>query len=154
MYPPVRMLSVPTPVSPTFLFASSDPALLVALEPALLAFGEQVEVVLSLEAALDSIAENPALTLAILDTNLQGMKRTPSRQITEQLAFTPFVFEEVGNLIDQSNPDLYLFSTDYPHVEGGRNPIARFEGSLGEREAAVRDKFYADNFLRLFPGAA
>jgi len=67
------MLSVPTPVSPTFLFASSDPALLVALEPALLAFGEQVEVVLSLEAALDSIAENPALTLAILDTNLQGM---------------------------------------------------------------------------------
>jgi predicted TIM-barrel fold metal-dependent hydrolase len=88
------------------------------------------------------------------DANLQAMKRTPSQQITDQLAFTPFVFEEVGNLIDQSNPDLYLFSTDYPHVEGGRNPIAKFEGSLGEREAVVRDKFYADNFLRLFPGAA
>ena len=77
----------------------------------------------------------------------------PSQQITEQLAFTPFVFEEVGDLIDQSNPDLYLFSSDYPHIEGGRNPIARFETALGERSEAVRDKFYAENFLRIFPDA-
>ena len=69
------------------------------------------------------------------------------------MAFTPFVFEEVGDLIDQSNPDLYLFSTDYPHIEGGRNPIGRFEASLGERSEAVRDKFYAENFLRIFPRA-
>jgi predicted TIM-barrel fold metal-dependent hydrolase len=87
------------------------------------------------------------------DANLQGLTRTPSRQITDQLAFTPFVFEAVGDLIDQSNPDLYLFSTDYPHIEGGRNPIARFEAALGDRGEAVRDKFYADNFLRIFPAA-
>jgi predicted TIM-barrel fold metal-dependent hydrolase len=87
------------------------------------------------------------------DANLQGFSRTPSRQITDQLAFTPFVFEEVGGLIDQSNPDLYLFSSDYPHVEGGRNPIGRFEAALGERDMAVRDKFYAENFLRIFPRA-
>jgi diguanylate cyclase (GGDEF)-like protein len=64
---------VPTPVSLAFLLASPDPALLIALEPALIACGAHVEVVLSLEAALDSIAENPALTLALLDTSLQGM---------------------------------------------------------------------------------
>ncbi|MGH6957205.1 MAG: amidohydrolase family protein, partial [Caulobacteraceae bacterium] len=87
------------------------------------------------------------------DANLQGFKRRPSEQITEQLAFTPFVFEEVGLFIDQSSPDLYLFSTDYPHVEGGRNPIGRFESALGDRGAAVRDKFYAENFLRIFPKA-
>jgi predicted TIM-barrel fold metal-dependent hydrolase len=63
------------------------------------------------------------------------------------------VFEEVGAFIDQSNEDLYLFSTDYPHVEGGRNPIGRFESTLGERSEAVRDKFYAENFLRIFPAA-
>jgi two-component system cell cycle response regulator len=73
MYTLVRMLRVPTPISPTFLLASPDPALLTALEPALLASGAQVEVVLSLEAALDSIATNPALSLALLDTSLQGM---------------------------------------------------------------------------------
>jgi uncharacterized protein len=87
------------------------------------------------------------------DANVQGWTRKPSEQITEQLAFTPFVFEEVGALIDQSSPDLYLFSSDYPHIEGGRNPIGRFEASLGERPASVRDKFYADNFLRIFPDA-
>jgi len=87
------------------------------------------------------------------DANLQGWGRTPSHAITEQLAFTPFVYEPVGDLIDQSNEDLYLFSTDYPHVEGGRNPIGRFEGALGERGGAVRDKFYAENFLRIFPNA-
>ena len=88
-----------------------------------------------------------------VDANLAGFKRTPSQQLTEQMAFTPFVFEAVGDLIDQSNPDLYLFSSDYPHVEGGRNPIARFEASLGVREDTVRDRFYAENFLRIFPGA-
>ena len=98
---------------------------------------------------LDWVVKNWSRT----DANLQGLKRTPSRQITDQLAFTPFVFEAVGELIDQSNPDLYLFSTDYPHVEGGRNPIGRFETSLGERGEAVRDKFYAENFLRIFPAA-
>ena len=85
------------------------------------------------------------------DANLQGLTRTPSRQITDQLAFTPFVFEAVGDLIDQSNAELYLFSTDYPHIEGGRNPIGRFEAALGDRGDAVRDKFYAENFLRIFP---
>ena len=87
------------------------------------------------------------------DANLQAWPRTPSEQITEQLAFTPFVFEAVGDLIDQSGPDLYLFSTDYPHIEGGRNPIGRFEAALGDRSEAVRDKFYAENFLRIFPDA-
>jgi predicted TIM-barrel fold metal-dependent hydrolase len=69
------------------------------------------------------------------------------------MAFTPYVFEDVGGLIDHSSDDLYLFSSDYPHVEGGKDPIGRFEGSLGERSAAVRDNFYAENFLRIFPGA-
>ncbi len=69
------------------------------------------------------------------------------------MAFTPFVFEDVGALIDRSNPELYLFSTDYPHTEGGRNPIARFEKSLGDRSGAIRDRFYAENFLRVFPEA-
>ena len=87
------------------------------------------------------------------DANLQGLRRTPSEQITQQLAFTPFVFEQVGDFIDQSNPDLYLFSSDYPHIEGGRNPIGRFETALGARDEAIRDKFYSENFLRIFPDA-
>ncbi len=87
------------------------------------------------------------------DENLQRLRRTPSQQISAQLAFTPFVFEEVGAFIDQSNPDLYLFSSDYPHIEGGRNPIGRFETALEGRSEAVKEAFYAENFLRIFPRA-
>ena len=63
------------------------------------------------------------------------------------------VFEEVGAFIDQSHADLYLFSSDYPHTEGGRNPISRFETTLGDRSETIRDKFYSQNFLRIFPEA-
>jgi predicted TIM-barrel fold metal-dependent hydrolase len=88
-----------------------------------------------------------------VDQYLAQLQRTPSETLREQMAFTPYVFEDVGALIDQSSDDLYLFSSDYPHVEGGKDPIGRFEGSLGSRSEAVRDNFYAENFLRLFPGA-
>ena len=94
-----------------------------------------------------------AATWGRSDANLASFTRTPTEQITQQLAFTPFVFEDVGTFIDLSTPDLYLFSSDYPHIEGGRNPIARFESSLGDRDAHVRDKFYSENFLRVFSRA-
>jgi predicted TIM-barrel fold metal-dependent hydrolase len=87
------------------------------------------------------------------DTSIAAFKRKPSEQIIEQMAFTPYVFEEVGAFVDQSHPDLYLFSSDYPHTEGGRNPISRFETALGHRPETVRNKFYSENFLRIFPQA-
>ena len=77
--------------------------------------------------------------------------RTPSEQLSQQMGFTPFPHEDVGNLIAQSNADLYLFSSDYPHVEGTRDPIARFERTLGNADDAIRTAFYSENFLRLWP---
>ena len=88
-----------------------------------------------------------------VDTNLAAFTRTASEQLTEQMAFTPFVFEDVGRLITESNEDLYLFSSDYPHTEGGRDPIGRFEKALANSTASAKDKFYSDNFLRIFPAA-
>lgn len=88
-----------------------------------------------------------------VDKNLSTITRKPSEQIIEQMAFTPFVFENVGQFIQQSCPDLYLFSSDYPHVEGGKDPIGRFETSLGDMSHSIRTQFYTENFLRLFPHA-
>ena len=42
-----------------------------------------------------------------------------------------------------------LFSSDYPHVEGGRNPLARFDTSLGGLDGLSRQRFYFDNFVEL-----
>jgi predicted TIM-barrel fold metal-dependent hydrolase len=88
------------------------------------------------------------------DANLQAQTRTPSQQIVEQMAFTPFPLEDLGSMLDQSSPDLYLFSSDYPHIEGGRDPIGKFERHLDGRGEAVKSKFYAENFLRVLPNAA
>ena len=88
-----------------------------------------------------------------VDERLKSFKRTPSEQITEQMAFTPFVFEDVSRLVEQSNDDLYLFSSDYPHTEGGRDPIARFESVMQGMPQESIDKFNSGNFLRVFPRA-
>jgi predicted TIM-barrel fold metal-dependent hydrolase len=88
-----------------------------------------------------------------VDERLKSFKRKPSEQVREQFGFTPFVFEDVSRLIDQSNDDLYLFSSDYPHTEGGRDPIARFESCMKDVPKESVDKFNSGNFLRVFPRA-
>ena len=87
------------------------------------------------------------------EPHLGRMKRRPSEQIRQQLRFTPYPFEDVGALVRESSPDLYLFSSDYPHAEGGRDPIARFERALAGADDDVKRKFFADNFRTLYPGA-
>ena len=98
---------------------------------------------------LDAVNDYP--NDQIHSVNLTEIKRKPSEQLIQQMAFTPYVFENVGNFIDNSNPELYLFSSDYPHVEGGKDPIGRFEASLGDRSEEIRNLFYTENFLRIFP---
>ena len=88
-------------------------------------------------------------TWSRVDKNLSEIKRKPSEQIIEQMAFTPFHHEDVGMLIDTSHPELYLFSSDYPHVEGGRNPLARFEKSIKSLTEEDKDKFFRRNFESL-----
>ena len=79
--------------------------------------------------------------------------RTPSEQLTQQMGFTPFPHEDVAHLINDSNPELYLFSSDYPHVEGGRDPIGKFERSVESASALDQTKFFSENFLRVWPEA-
>lgn len=84
------------------------------------------------------------------EPELAALGRKPSQQIIDQMAFTPFPYEDVGELIRLSDPQLYMFSSDYPHIEGGRNPLGRFEATLGDSDVITRDRFYAGNFAKLF----
>jgi predicted TIM-barrel fold metal-dependent hydrolase len=79
--------------------------------------------------------------------------RTPTEQLSQQMGFTPMPNENVAQMIEESNADLYLFSSDYPHIEGTKDPIGRFERSLEEADEATKTKFYSENFLRLWPEA-
>jgi predicted TIM-barrel fold metal-dependent hydrolase len=98
---------------------------------------------------LDHAVEN----LAKFAPEVRAFTRAPSQQIGEQLAFTPFPFEDVGALIAESSDDLYLFSSDYPHVEGGRNPLGRFRASLAAVSDSTQRRFYHENFARILPAA-
>lgn len=74
MDPVTRNHRMPVPHQTTYLFASNEPALLEAVEPALLASGAHVEIVLSAEAALAGITASPAPSLVLLDVRLPGME--------------------------------------------------------------------------------
>jgi predicted TIM-barrel fold metal-dependent hydrolase len=76
----------------------------------------------------------------------------PSDYIRRQVRFTPFPFEDVGWLIEDSGDELFLFSSDYPHPEGTKDPIGRFEASLDARGIGVqaRSRFYCENFANLY----
>jgi predicted TIM-barrel fold metal-dependent hydrolase len=70
----------------------------------------------------------------------------PSEYIRRQVKFTPFPSEPVGWMIEQAGDDLFLFSTDYPHPEGGRDPIRRFEDSMRGVGDEAKQRFYAGNY--------
>ena len=84
------------------------------------------------------------------EPQLAAMTRPPSEQIRAQLRFTPYPFEDVGQIVSESNADLYLFSSDYPHAEGGRDPIGRFLNTTERLSETERDKFFGTNFSTLW----
>jgi predicted TIM-barrel fold metal-dependent hydrolase len=75
----------------------------------------------------------------------------PSDYVRRQVRFTPFPGEDVADMIAGSGPELYLFSSDYPHPEGTKDPIGRFERSFDEHhtDEAARQRFYEDNYRTL-----
>jgi predicted TIM-barrel fold metal-dependent hydrolase len=93
-----------------------------------------------LDAAQESfVRTEPALALPL----------RASEYARRNLRFTPFPTEPVGWMIEQAGADLFLFSSDYPHIEGGRNPLKRFESSLKDISEDAKDRFYARNFANL-----
>lgn len=88
------------------------------------------------------------------EERIKALELRPSEYVSRQMRFTPYPTEDVGWIIEQAGPDVAMFSSDYPHVEGGRKPFERFEASLGEADESVRRAFYCDNFLDLMGTAA
>ncbi|MGI9602971.1 MAG: amidohydrolase family protein [Acidimicrobiales bacterium] len=80
---------------------------------------------------------------------LRDLSLSPTEYVQRQVRVTPYPTEDVGWIIAQSGPDICMFSTDYPHVEGGRRPYERFEASLGAVDDDTKHRFYAANFIDL-----
>jgi uncharacterized protein len=80
------------------------------------------------------------------EPTLRDLPLRASDYVHRQLWFTPFPREDVGWMIEQCGDDLCLFSSDYPHPEGTKDPIARFEETMTAVSDDARDRFYRRNY--------
>ena len=95
----------------------------------------------SLDSAFDAFRKN--------ETRLQQLSAKPSELVRRQVRVTPYPHEDVGWIIKNAGAEVCLFSSDYPHVEGGRHPLKRFAGTTGDCSDEELDGFYAHNMADL-----
>lgn len=88
------------------------------------------------------------------EPDLKSLPLKASEYVHRQLRFTPFPGEPVGELIDQAGDDLFMFSSDYPHPEGGTDPLAKFEATLQGVNAGALERFYSANYAELMGARA
>ena len=94
-----------------------------------------------LDSAADAFRKN--------EERLQKLELKPSEYIVRQVRVTPYPHEDAGWIVENTHDDVCMFSSDYPHVEGGRNPLARFERTTANLGEHARQRFYCDNFVDL-----
>lgn len=83
------------------------------------------------------------------EERLQKLSDRPSELVKRRFRVTPYAHEPTGWIMQNTSEDMLLFSSDFPHVEGGRNPIKRFEDNLVDINARAKQGFYRDNFISL-----
>ena len=80
------------------------------------------------------------------EDRLQKLSLQPSDYVRRQVRVTPYPTEPTGWIIEQAGPEICMFSSDFPHVEGGRNPLRRFDTEVAHLPQATQDRFFRFNF--------
>lgn len=95
--------------------------------------------------AMDSAAH----AFARNEERLQKLSARPSEIVRRQFRAAPYPHEDAGWIVANAGEEVALFSSDFPHIEGGRNPCKRFDETLRDMPARAVDRFYRDNFIDL-----
>jgi uncharacterized protein len=93
--------------------------------------------------------DHAARTLGKREPLIGELALDPSDYVRRQVRFTPFPFEDTAWLVEQCGPELFLFSTDYPHPEGGRRPFQIFGEAMQGFDDATRERFFWRNGAEL-----
>jgi predicted TIM-barrel fold metal-dependent hydrolase len=93
--------------------------------------------------------DSGARIFARSDDQLKALDLAPSEYVERQVRVTPFPFEDIGKLVRLTSSSIYLFSSDFPHPEGSRDPIGKFESTFGDADEATKRAFYSENFAEL-----
>jgi predicted TIM-barrel fold metal-dependent hydrolase len=79
----------------------------------------------------------------------------PSEYVRRNVRVGPFFHEDLATLLDQYGMDeIYCYSTDFPHLEGSKDPIGKFRERLAGRSEAYQEDFFINNAKWLMPYAA
>ena len=99
-------------------------------------------------------AENMDVWAAKFPKSLRGViSMKPSEYIQRNVRVTPFNFEPVDKYMDRFPylQDVYCFSTDYPHYEGGKEPIKVMMSRIERFGPDVIEKYFVTNAEWLLP---
>jgi predicted TIM-barrel fold metal-dependent hydrolase len=78
----------------------------------------------------------------------------PSEYVRRNVRVPPFWHENLPLMIERYGmKEVYAFSTDYPHLEGSKDPFGKFKKHLDKLPASYAREFYIDNNELLLPGA-
>ncbi|WP_422768950.1 amidohydrolase family protein [Plantactinospora sp. WMMC1484] len=76
----------------------------------------------------------------------------PSEYINRQVRATPFYWEPLHRYIERYGlEDVYVFSTDFPHSEGGLDPVGVMHESMSKVGDTAVEKFFVHNGRWLMP---
>jgi len=77
----------------------------------------------------------------------------PSEFVRRNVRVTPYWSEDLIKMVDRyGGSEIYVFNSDFPHIEGSRDPIAKFRKWTDRMNPAYEPKFYVENAGLLFPG--
>jgi hypothetical protein len=91
---------------------------------------------------------NQSLGLKTYDDGVQGRRlpMRPSEYIARNVRVAPFDFEPVNEYVDRFGlEEVYCFASDYPHVEGGKDPMGRLSAAVGKLGDRMLEKFFVTN---------
>jgi predicted TIM-barrel fold metal-dependent hydrolase len=70
----------------------------------------------------------------------------PSEVIRRQVRVTPFERNPLGDWLDRDGlVEVYAFASDYPHAEGGRDPVGRLQRALVGQPDEAAERFFVTN---------
>jgi predicted TIM-barrel fold metal-dependent hydrolase len=97
---------------------------------------------------VDLLEDRMALSRRLRD----ALERRPSEVFTDQIRVTPFFWERTARQIERYGlAEVYAFSTDFPHPEGGTDPIGRMAADIEPLGEAAVEAFFVSNAELLLP---
>ena len=86
-------------------------------------------------------------TFKIFSRRFKGvLKLLPSDYIRRNIRVTPYRIENIADHIDRYGlSECYCYSSDFPHPEGGQDPIKDFDASISKMDPTINEKFFCKN---------